>query len=94
MVDTEDTGKQLLQKGGLRKRVTIIPLNKIQTHPVQPRYQNAATRLVSHCNFHDTKWPSIGGFIRTQVFILQVGKGNAEVAISLVGYDEELKVCQ
>ncbi|PHU22761.1 Structural maintenance of chromosomes protein 2-1 [Capsicum chinense] len=40
VVDTEDTGKQLLQKGGLRKRV---------------------------------------------------GKGNAEVAISLVGYDEELK---
>ncbi|XP_009771632.1 structural maintenance of chromosomes protein 2-1 [Nicotiana sylvestris] len=65
VVDTEDTGKQLLQKGGLRKRVTIIPLNKIQTHPVQPRYQNAATRLV--------------------------GKGNAEVAISLIGYDEELK---
>ncbi|KAL3373464.1 hypothetical protein AABB24_005448 [Solanum stoloniferum] len=65
VVDTEDTGKQLLQKGGLRKRVTIIPLNKIQTHPVPPRHQNAATRLV--------------------------GKGNAEVAISLVGYDEELK---
>ncbi|XP_049395220.1 structural maintenance of chromosomes protein 2-1-like [Solanum stenotomum] len=65
VVDTEDTGKQLLQKGGLRKRVTIIPLNKIQTHPVPPRQQNAAARLV--------------------------GKGNAEVAISLVGYDEELK---
>lgn len=65
VVDTEDTGKQLLQKGGLRKRVTIIPLNKIQTHPVPPRHQNAAARLV--------------------------GKGNAEVAISLVGYDEELK---
>lgn len=65
VVDTEDTGKQLLQKGGLRKRVTIIPLNKIQTYPVPPRHQNAAARLV--------------------------GKGNAEVAISLVGYDEELK---
>lgn len=65
VVDTEDTGKQLLQKGGLRKRVTIIPLNKIQTHPVPPRHQNAAVKLV--------------------------GKGNAEVAISLVGYDEELK---
>ncbi|XP_047264461.1 structural maintenance of chromosomes protein 2-1 isoform X2 [Capsicum annuum] len=65
VVDTEDTGKQLLQKGGLRKRVTIIPLNKIQTHPVPPRHQNAAAKLV--------------------------GKGNAEVAISLVGYDEELK---
>lgn len=65
VVDTEDTGKQLLHKGGLRKRVTIIPLNKIQTHPIPPRHQNAAARLV--------------------------GKGNAEVAISLVGYDEELK---
>ncbi|KAK4350728.1 hypothetical protein RND71_030041 [Anisodus tanguticus] len=65
VVDTEDTGKQLLQKGGLRKRVTIIPLNKIQTHPVPPRHQSAAARLV--------------------------GKGNAEVAISLLGYDEELK---
>lgn len=37
---------------------------------------------------------NIDAFNRTQVFILQVGKGNAEVAISLVGYDEELKVCQ
>lgn len=51
VVDTEDTGKQLLQKGGLRKRVTIIPLNKIQTYPVPPRHQNAAARLVSYCNF-------------------------------------------
>jgi len=29
VVDTEVTGKQLLQNGKLRKRVTIIPLNKI-----------------------------------------------------------------
>uniref|UniRef100_A0A5B6YPA0 Structural maintenance of chromosomes protein n=1 Tax=Davidia involucrata TaxID=16924 RepID=A0A5B6YPA0_DAVIN len=65
VVDTENTGKQLLQNGGLRRRVTIIPLNKIQSHPVPPRVQNAAVRLV--------------------------GKGNAEVALSLVGYDEELK---
>ncbi|PHH65337.1 hypothetical protein CDD81_2749 [Ophiocordyceps australis] len=31
VVDTEVTGTQLLQKGKLRKRVTIIPLNKITT---------------------------------------------------------------
>ena len=30
VVDTEETGKLLLQKGGLRQRVTMIPLNKIQ----------------------------------------------------------------
>lgn len=47
VVDTENTGKQLLQNGGLRRRVTIIPLNKIQSHPVPPRVQSAAARLVS-----------------------------------------------
>ncbi|KAL7922371.1 RecF/RecN/SMC protein [Trichoderma austrokoningii] len=31
VVDSEVTGTQLLQKGRLRKRVTIIPLNKIST---------------------------------------------------------------
>ncbi|XP_059624894.1 structural maintenance of chromosomes protein 2-1 [Cornus florida] len=65
IVDTENTGKQLLQNGDLRRRVTIIPLNKIQSHPVPQRVQNAAARLV--------------------------GEGNAEVALSLVGYDKELK---
>ncbi|XP_027910377.1 structural maintenance of chromosomes protein 2-1-like [Vigna unguiculata] len=65
VVDTENTGKQLLQSGNLRRRVTIIPLNKIQSHPVPSRVQQAAVRLV--------------------------GKGNAEVALSLVGYEEELK---
>ncbi|KAL3534114.1 hypothetical protein ACH5RR_002575 [Cinchona calisaya] len=65
VVDTEDTGKQLLQNGGLRRRVTIIPLNKIQTNPIPATVRNAAIRLV--------------------------GEGNAEVALSLVGYDEELK---
>ncbi|ESQ45830.1 hypothetical protein EUTSA_v10010077mg [Eutrema salsugineum] len=65
VVDTEDTGKQLLQKGDLRRRVTIIPLNKIQSRLVSPRVQQAAVRLV--------------------------GKGNAELALSLVGYNQELK---
>ncbi|KAJ1388616.1 SMCs flexible hinge [Sesbania bispinosa] len=65
VVDTENTGKQLLQNGDLRRRVTIIPLNKIQSNFVPSRVQQAAVRLV--------------------------GKENAEVALSLVGYDEELK---
>ncbi|XP_077223831.1 structural maintenance of chromosomes protein 2-1-like isoform X2 [Tasmannia lanceolata] len=66
VVDTENTGKQLLQNGDLRRRVTIIPLNKIQSHTVPGRVQEAAVRLV--------------------------GNGNAELALSLVGYDEEVKV--
>lgn len=65
VVDTENTGKQLLQNGDLRRRVTIIPLNKIQSHTVPPRVQHAAVKLV--------------------------GKENAELALSLVGYAEELK---
>ncbi|XWS51591.1 hypothetical protein CRYUN_Cryun12cG0189900 [Craigia yunnanensis] len=65
VVDTENTGKQLLQNGGLRRRVTIIPLNKIQPNTVPPRVQQAAIRLV--------------------------GKENAKLALSLVGYDEELE---
>ncbi|KAL6131924.1 hypothetical protein ACLB2K_070297 [Fragaria x ananassa] len=65
VVDTESTGKQLLQNGNLRRRVTIIPLNKIQAHTVPPRVQNAAAKLV--------------------------GKENAELALSLVGYDEQLR---
>lgn len=46
VVDTETTGKQLLQHGDLRRRVTIIPLNKIQTNIVPQRVQQAADRLV------------------------------------------------
>ena len=33
VVDTEVTGKALLSKGQLQKRVTIIPLNKIDAIP-------------------------------------------------------------
>lgn len=65
VVDTESTGKQLLQNGDLRRRVTIIPLNKIQAHVIPPDKQRAAANLV--------------------------GKENAQLALSLVEYDEELK---
>ncbi|KMS99478.1 hypothetical protein BVRB_2g044710 [Beta vulgaris subsp. vulgaris] len=65
VVDTETTGKQLLQNGDLRRRVTIIPLNKIQPHVVTPNKQRAAADLV--------------------------GKENANLALSLVEYDQELK---
>lgn len=36
VVDTEQTGKLLLQKGGLRKRITILPLNKINARCTDP----------------------------------------------------------
>lgn len=47
VVDTENTGKQLLQNGKLQRRVTIIPLNKIQANTVPPRVQHAAAKAVS-----------------------------------------------
>ena len=47
VVDSETTGKQLLQNGDLRRRVTIIPLNKIHTGTVPDRVQQAARRMVS-----------------------------------------------
>mmetsp|Transcript_165769 Transcript_165769/g.532285 ORF Transcript_165769/g.532285 Transcript_165769/m.532285 type:complete len:1211 (-) Transcript_165769:161-3793(-) len=34
VVDNEETGKALLEKGQLRRRVTIIPLNKIVDHTI------------------------------------------------------------
>uniref|UniRef100_A0A0E0N6F4 Structural maintenance of chromosomes protein n=1 Tax=Oryza rufipogon TaxID=4529 RepID=A0A0E0N6F4_ORYRU len=46
VVDTETTGKQLLQNGDLKRRVTIIPLNKIQTGTIPERVRQAARRLV------------------------------------------------
>lgn len=94
VVDTENTGKQLLQKGGLQRRVTIIPLNKIQSHPVSQRTHDAAVNLVR------LQPISLISFIfyffmprKHVIFNLQVGKGNAAVALSLVGYDQELQVC-
>ncbi|KAK3166260.1 hypothetical protein QOZ80_1AG0043460 [Eleusine coracana subsp. coracana] len=50
VVDTDATGKQLLQNGDLRRRVTIIPLNKIQTKMIPDRVQQAARRLVGADN--------------------------------------------
>jgi structural maintenance of chromosome 2 len=49
VVDSETTGKQLLQNGDLRRRVTIIPLNKIHTGTIPDRVQQAARRMVSEC---------------------------------------------
>lgn len=47
VVDNEQTGKLLLQKGGLRKRVTILPLNKIAGRCVEPAKVKNAERLAA-----------------------------------------------
>ncbi len=63
VVDTEVTGTQLLQGGKLRKRVTIIPLNKIAAFKAQA--QTIATAQ-------------------------KIAPGKVDLALSLVGYDDEV----
>lgn len=67
VTDTEQTGKLLLQKGGLKRRVTIIPLNKISRHVVDAGRVRKAQQLAT----------SKGG--------------SAQLALELVGYDNEVK---
>lgn len=45
VVDTEITSKQLLQKGDLKKRVTILPLNKLSTRCVDSNKANQAKQI-------------------------------------------------
>ena len=45
VVDTAETGTQLLQKGKLRKRVTIIPLNKISAFKASVEKIGAAQKI-------------------------------------------------
>lgn len=46
VVDTETTGKQLLQHGQLKRRITIIPLNKIAATVINEDTVNRAKTLV------------------------------------------------
>ncbi|XP_061627398.1 structural maintenance of chromosomes protein 2 [Phyllopteryx taeniolatus] len=50
VVDTEVTGKKLLEKGELQRRYTIIPLNKISAKMLSDKVVNAAKSLVGEDN--------------------------------------------
>ncbi|CAM9698542.1 unnamed protein product [Chrysoparadoxa australica] len=47
VVDNEQTGKLLLQKGKLRRRVTIIPLNKISRNTIDGKRLSRASAVAS-----------------------------------------------
>jgi structural maintenance of chromosome 2 len=64
VVDTQSTGSALLSKCKLKRRVTIIPLNKIARRSINEARIAAAKKLV--------------------------GDDNADLALSLVGYDDEV----
>ncbi|XP_063962913.1 structural maintenance of chromosomes protein 2-like [Lytechinus pictus] len=50
VVDSEQTGKKLLQKGELKRRYTIIPLNKIAARSISGDTVRAAQNLVGKDN--------------------------------------------
>ncbi|XP_007551750.1 structural maintenance of chromosomes protein 2 [Poecilia formosa] len=52
VVDTEVTGKKILEKGELQRRYTIIPLNKISAKTLNDKVINAAKSLVGQDNVH------------------------------------------
>ncbi|KAM4753352.1 structural maintenance of chromosomes protein 2 [Cyanocitta cristata] len=52
IVDTEVTGKKLLEKGELQQRYTIIPLNKISARCVQEDTVKLAQSSAGHANLH------------------------------------------
>nr|XP_020452789.1 structural maintenance of chromosomes protein 2 [Monopterus albus] len=52
VVDTEVTGKKLLEKGELQRRYTIIPLNKISAKTLKDKVVNTAKNLVGEDNVH------------------------------------------
>uniref|UniRef100_A0A8C0J8G9 Structural maintenance of chromosomes 2 n=1 Tax=Chelonoidis abingdonii TaxID=106734 RepID=A0A8C0J8G9_CHEAB len=52
VVDTEVIGKKLLEKGELKRRYTIIPLNKISAQCIRQETVMAAKRLVGADNVH------------------------------------------
>lgn len=52
VVDTEVTGKKLLENGELKRRYTIIPLNKISSRCIAPETLRIAQNLVGPNNVH------------------------------------------
>uniref|UniRef100_H0VBS3 Structural maintenance of chromosomes protein n=1 Tax=Cavia porcellus TaxID=10141 RepID=H0VBS3_CAVPO len=52
VVDTEVTGKKLLEKGELKHRYTIIPLNKISARCIAPETLRVAQNLVGPDSVH------------------------------------------
>lgn len=97
------TGKKLLEKGELQRRYTIIPLNKISARTLNDKVINAAKSLVrehyllSGLALKSLVWSCKSLLKNTDnrlIFCLnfiQVGKDNVHTALSLVGYESDLR---
>ena len=52
VVDTDQTGKLLLQRGQLKRKVTIIPMNQIKSNPIRDAVLKNAKQLVGADNVY------------------------------------------
>lgn len=52
MVDSDQTGKLILERGELKRKVTIIPMNQIRAHVINEKTVQAARKLVGAENVH------------------------------------------
>ena len=80
VVDTAETGTQLLEKGKLKKRVTIIPLNKISAFKGSADVSNFARSKTSQKLMALQK---IGA-------AKKLAPGKVDLALDLVGCDDEI----
>ncbi|XP_074276632.1 structural maintenance of chromosomes protein 2-1-like [Silene latifolia] len=101
VVDTETTGKQLLQNGDLRRRVTIIPLNKIQAHVISPHKEQAATKLVGKENAklalslveYDDELKSAMEYVFGSTFVCKTREAAVKVAFNKEGNVDVREPC-
>lgn len=106
MVDNEQTGKLLLQKGQLKRRVTIIPLNKISHNVIdsgrmkkardvaKSQRGNVSLHSCRATTPHDSQSLMIchPSFINLRPFrLINVFYLQVNMALELVGFDEEVR---
>lgn len=82
VVEDERVGGQLLQNGKLKRRVTIIPLNKINAFKISAEVRELFSRsflrgLLISCN-------------QKLAAVQKLAPGKTNLALSLVGYPEEV----
>lgn len=84
-------GKKLLERGELQRRYTIIPLNKISARTLDDKVVNTAKSLVRG-QLSDVLTSGGPTLSPSKVSSsCQVGRANVHTALSLVGYESELR---
>jgi len=95
VVDNEKTGKQLLENGRLKRKVTFIPLNKIAARSINSDVVNRAKTLVGKENVHTAL--SLVGYDEELEEAMKFVFGSSFVAADLdiakkVAFDPSIKI--